>query len=409
MQEFCERSGTPPLRGQTMTTIRQLIQTSPAKANDLFAKLVDTSETAVKTRDRLFSDLKAELELQAKLEEQHLFPVLKKHKETKDLVTDALNGNRQTGKLLAELERTPKDSEAFAAKVAELRKAFQQHVRDEKKELLPAVVKALSGEEASAVVEKIEDGKAEVEAARRAEAEERRAEIKREREETEAERQAVAKLLEREKAEAGRRAESERERKEAEAAQQAEARHEREEAEAARQAEAKQAEIKREREKLEEERQAVAKREHEEAEAARQAADASTDTVKAGAEVARQGATLARMATKAGADAAGAMGRAARAAAPSEDEQAAAPEMVQNEMAQDTVAIGTSMAALLGEQARHAMEAATALGRARTLTEVVRVQSDFIGGSVQRAGRMNERYLAFVRSGMTSLPFLPRR
>ena len=45
-----------------MTTIRQLLQTGPAKANELFAKLVDTSDGAIKTRERLFADLKAELE-----------------------------------------------------------------------------------------------------------------------------------------------------------------------------------------------------------------------------------------------------------------------------------------------------------------------------------------------------------
>jgi hypothetical protein len=64
-------------------SLRQLIQTSPAKANELFAKLVDTSDSAVKTRERLFSELKEELELLASLEEKHLFPVLRKHKETK--------------------------------------------------------------------------------------------------------------------------------------------------------------------------------------------------------------------------------------------------------------------------------------------------------------------------------------
>ena len=58
--------------------IRQLIQTSPAKANELFAKLAETSGNAVKTRERLFSELKEELELQMRLEEQHLFPVLRK-------------------------------------------------------------------------------------------------------------------------------------------------------------------------------------------------------------------------------------------------------------------------------------------------------------------------------------------
>ena len=173
-----------------MTTIRQLIQTSPAKANELFAKLVDTSVTAVKTRERLFAELKTELEFLARLEEQHLFPVLRKHRETKKLVAEALGDNRQTRKLLADLERTPKDSDDFAAKVADLRKAFQQHVRDEKNELLPAILKALSDEEAEAVVEKIEDKKAEVHAARRTETEERRAETRREREEVEAAEQA---------------------------------------------------------------------------------------------------------------------------------------------------------------------------------------------------------------------------
>src|SRR4051812_39077934 len=169
-----------------MPTIRQLIQTSPAKANELFAKLAETSGNAVKTRERLFAELKEELELQMRLEEQHLFPVLRKRKETKDLVSDALNDNKETRKALADLERTPKESEEFASKVAELRKAVQQHVRDERKELLPAVLKALDDEEAGAIVEKIEGAKAEVEEAKRAEAEERRAAAREEREQAEA-------------------------------------------------------------------------------------------------------------------------------------------------------------------------------------------------------------------------------
>src|SRR4029453_3688906 len=158
-----------------MPTIRQLIQTSPAKANELFAKLAETSPNAVKTRERLFADLKEELELQMRLEEEHLFPVLRKRKETKDLVPDALNGNKETRKALTELERTPKESEEFTRKVAELRKAFQQNVREEAKEFLPAVRKARDDEEGGAIVEKIEGAKADVEEAKRAEAEEARA------------------------------------------------------------------------------------------------------------------------------------------------------------------------------------------------------------------------------------------
>jgi stress response protein YsnF len=190
-----------------MTTIKQLIQTSPAKANEYFAKLVDTSDTAVKTRERLLADLTAELVLVAKLEEQHLFPVLRKHKETKDLVSDALNDNKQMRKLLAELERVPKGSEEFAPKVAELKKVFQQSVRDERKDLLPAVLKALSDEEAQTVVTKFEDGKAAVEEAKRAEADQRRAEARQERE------QAEKHLLEQKEADDRKRSTSEAARK----------------------------------------------------------------------------------------------------------------------------------------------------------------------------------------------------
>ena len=126
-----------------MTTIRQLIQTSPTRANELLARLVDTSDSAVKTRDRLFTDLKEELELLTELEEKHLFPVLRKHKETKELVAGAIDDNKQLRKILTELDQIPRDGEEFGTKVAELRTIFQQHVRDEKKELLPAVLKVL--------------------------------------------------------------------------------------------------------------------------------------------------------------------------------------------------------------------------------------------------------------------------
>ena len=168
-----------------MATIKQFIQTNPAKALELFGRLLETSDKAIKTRERLFGELKDELELAVKLEEQHLFPVLKKHKETKDLVQEALSDNKQTRKLLTELEHTAKDDEGFLSKVTELRNVFQQHVRDEKKELLPAVMKALSDEETETVLENIENEKAEIEAAKRAEAEERREAARQEREQVE--------------------------------------------------------------------------------------------------------------------------------------------------------------------------------------------------------------------------------
>jgi iron-sulfur cluster repair protein YtfE (RIC family) len=75
-------------------SLRTVMQAGPAKANELFARLLDTSDGAVKTREKLFTELKTELELHTSLEEQHLFPILRRNAETKELVTEAIKDNK---------------------------------------------------------------------------------------------------------------------------------------------------------------------------------------------------------------------------------------------------------------------------------------------------------------------------
>src|SRR3712207_6487401 len=101
-------------------TFRTLMQAGPARANELFAKLSETSDGAVKTREKLFSELKAELELHTSLEEQHLFPLLKRNPETKALVADAVKDNRELRAKLAEIDALPKNDEAFPERLKEL-------------------------------------------------------------------------------------------------------------------------------------------------------------------------------------------------------------------------------------------------------------------------------------------------
>ena len=165
--------------------LRTLMQVGPAKANELFARLAETSDGAVKTREKLFAELKGELELHTSLEEQHLFPVLRRNAETKELVADAVRDNRELRAKLAELEALPKNDPAFPEQLKELQKTFRQHARDDKRELLPAVQRALSEEQVQGVAEKMEAGLAEAEQAKQDEAEERRAKARQEREEAE--------------------------------------------------------------------------------------------------------------------------------------------------------------------------------------------------------------------------------
>jgi hemerythrin superfamily protein len=206
-------------------SLRTLMQAGPTKANELFAKLSETSDGAIKTREKFFSELKAELELHINLEEQHLFPVLRRNAETKDLVAEAIKDNKELRAKLAELEALPKNDEAFPERLKELQKTFRQHARDDKRELLPAVQRALSEEQVQSVVEKIEAGVAEADKARQDEVEARRLKARQEREETErrAAQQAAAERARNAAAEQARQEEAEQKR--------AKLRREREEAE----------------------------------------------------------------------------------------------------------------------------------------------------------------------------------
>jgi DNA repair exonuclease SbcCD ATPase subunit len=219
-------------------SLRTLMQAGPTKANELFAKLSETSDGAIKTREKFFSELKAELELHINLEEQHLFPVLRRNAETKDLVAEAIKDNKELRAKLAELEALPKNDEAFPERLKDLQRTFRQHARDDKRELLPAVQRALSEEQVQTVVEKIEAGVAEAEKTRQDEVEARRLKARQEREEAErqAEQQAAAERARNAAAEQARQEEAEQKR--------AKLRREREEAEqrAEQQAAAKRAE-----------------------------------------------------------------------------------------------------------------------------------------------------------------------
>ncbi|MFN3847490.1 MAG: phasin family protein [Paracoccaceae bacterium] len=123
-----------------------------------------------------------ELSRYVEIEEQHFLPMLRKHPDTKTVAVDALKGNKDLRTSLDKLSAMPKDTDAFLAELDVLKKNFQAHVRNERKELLPAVLKAFSDEEAGDLATTIEDAVAEADKAKRAMKREETAQAKREEE-----------------------------------------------------------------------------------------------------------------------------------------------------------------------------------------------------------------------------------
>jgi hypothetical protein len=116
--------------------------------------------------------------------------------------------------VLAELEAFPKNDAAFPERLRALQKTFRQHARDEKRELLPAVQRALSEEQVQGIAQKIEAGVAEAELTKHDELEARRATARQDRQEAEREaaRQAEAEQAQKAAAEQARHDEAEQRR-----------------------------------------------------------------------------------------------------------------------------------------------------------------------------------------------------
>jgi hypothetical protein len=150
-------------------TLRQTLQAAPIKTKELIERLKNTSNQALKTRESVFAELKEQLNLYLDQEEQHLLPVLKKHAGTKVLAADAGKASKELRAQLVTLDGTAKDTDEFAARVGELHSLLQKHLRDERKELLPAVLKALDDEDAAGVAAAIEAGFSDAEEAKREE------------------------------------------------------------------------------------------------------------------------------------------------------------------------------------------------------------------------------------------------
>jgi hemerythrin-like domain-containing protein len=125
----------------------ELLKTDHKKVSGIFEKLDATTERGVKTREELFTQLKQELDVHARIEEEILYPVLKESKETEEITLEAYEEHNVVKQLLAELEAMPKDDESWGAKLTVLKENVEHHVEEEEGEMFKSARKVLSQED----------------------------------------------------------------------------------------------------------------------------------------------------------------------------------------------------------------------------------------------------------------------
>lgn len=142
-----------------------LLKTDHKKVAGIFEKLEPTTERGVKTREDLFAQLKNELDVHTRIEEEIFYPALKEAEETHDIVLEGYEEHAVVKTLLAELDELAKDDETWGAKLKVLQENVEHHVEEEETEMFPKAKKVLSEEEVEALGERLEAAKKQPKAA----------------------------------------------------------------------------------------------------------------------------------------------------------------------------------------------------------------------------------------------------
>jgi len=128
-----------------------LLKADHKKVAGIMDKLDSTTERGVKTREDLFTQLKTELDVHARIEETIFYPELEKADETRDITLEAFEEHRLVKQLLAELENMDKGDEEWTAKFTVLKESVEHHVEEEEGEMFPKARKVLGEEQAEII------------------------------------------------------------------------------------------------------------------------------------------------------------------------------------------------------------------------------------------------------------------
>lgn len=136
-----------------------LLKADHKKVAGILEKIDSTTERGVKTREELFTQLKTELDVHARIEETIFYPELKKADETRDITLEAFEEHRLVKQLLGELEKMDKGDEQWTAKFTVLKENVEHHVEEEESDMFPKARKVLSEEQAEILGTQMEEAK----------------------------------------------------------------------------------------------------------------------------------------------------------------------------------------------------------------------------------------------------------
>lgn len=135
----------------------ELLKQDHQRVADLFKQVEATEDE--KKHEKLFEQIKTELETHTHIEETILYPAFEKHEELKDITLEAYEEHKQVKTLLREIDRLTDGSERFDAKLKVMIENVEHHVEEEEQEMFPKVKKVYDKAQLEELGQELEQAK----------------------------------------------------------------------------------------------------------------------------------------------------------------------------------------------------------------------------------------------------------
>jgi hypothetical protein len=112
-----------------------LLKADHDKVKKMLADGEETTERAEKTRTELFANLKAEMMIHERIEEEIFYPALKEHPKARDIVLEGFEEHHVVDEIMGELEATDVTDETWGAKFKVMKENIEHHIEEEEGEM----------------------------------------------------------------------------------------------------------------------------------------------------------------------------------------------------------------------------------------------------------------------------------
>ena len=121
-----------------------LLRKDHREVKDLLKQASD-ADTAQK--QKLFEQIKSELQVHEAIEEEIFYPALKEHPKTKELALEAYEEHHVVDQVMSELDALSPDDEAWEAKFSVMEENLKHHINEEEREMFEQAEKVFSDDE----------------------------------------------------------------------------------------------------------------------------------------------------------------------------------------------------------------------------------------------------------------------